>query len=108
TNTSSWLKRQEGFVDIARKGDVDILLLGDSIMEGWRNPTAKPGFFPAKAANFGLGGDQTQHLLWRLQNGELDGIQPRVVVVLIGTNNTGQDNAGDIAEGFTAVIKTIL
>lgn len=107
TGTGTWLKRHEGFVDIARKGDVDILLLGDSIMEGWRNPAARPGFFPAKAANFGLAGDKTQNLLWRLQNGELDSIQPRVVVVLIGTNNA-QDTAGDIAEGITAVVKTVL
>jgi lysophospholipase L1-like esterase len=60
-----------------------------------------------RAANFGIGGDRTQHVLWRLQNGELDGIEPKVVMLMIGTNNMGQDSAEQIAEGVTAVVKEI-
>ena len=112
-----WIKRHEGFVEIAKKGDVDVLFLGDSITDGWRgfNPKNKSGgknvwdknFAPLKAVNFGIGGDRTEHVLWRIQNGELDGIKPKVAVLMIGTNNTGANSAEQIAEGITAIVKTI-
>jgi lysophospholipase L1-like esterase len=110
------LKRHETFVGIARKGDVDVLFLGDSITDAWGgeghgggNGVAifKERFVPLKAANFGISGDQTQHVLWRLQNGELDGIQPKVVMLMIGTNNMGGNTAEQIAEGVIAVVKEI-
>jgi lysophospholipase L1-like esterase len=107
----NWLKRHEGFVDIAKKGDVDVLFLGDSITDAWRGKAAQPTwekhFASLKPANFGIGGDRTQHVLWRLANGELDGITPEVVVLMIGTNNTGSDSAEQIAEGVEAIVKTI-
>jgi lysophospholipase L1-like esterase len=106
-----WLKRHQGFVAIAKNGDVDVLFLGDSITDAWRGAAAKPTwekyFAPMKAANFGIGGDRTQHVLWRLQNGELDGRKPKVAVLMIGTNNTSSDTAAQIAEGITAIVKTI-
>src|SRR5262245_16943981 len=102
-----WVKRHEGFVEIAKKGGVDVLLLGDSITDGWRNAGKKAyaeHFEPLKSANFGIGGDRTQHVLWRLQNGELDGITPKVCMLMIGTNN-GKDSAEDVAAGITAIVK---
>lgn len=104
-----WVKRHDGFVEIAKKGDVDLLFLGDSITDGWRSQkkTWDAAFAAYKPANFGIGGDRTQHVLWRIQNGELDGIKPKVAVLMIGTNNTGSDSAEQIAEGVTAVVKTI-
>ena len=72
----NWVKRHEGFVEIAKKGGVELLFLGDSITAGWRGggkAVWEKNFAPLKAANFGIGGDRTQHVLWRLQNGELDG-----------------------------------
>lgn len=51
-------------------------------------------FAPLHAANFGISGDRTQHLLWRIQNGELDGISPKAIVLMIGTNNTGKEKDG--------------
>jgi lysophospholipase L1-like esterase len=104
-----WVKRHEGFVEIAKKGDVDVLFLGDSITDGWRGQkkTWDKAFGDMKPANFGIGGDRTQHVLWRIQNGELDGIKPKVAVLMIGTNNTGGDSAEQIAEGVTAIVKTI-
>ena len=106
-----WLNRHKGFVDIAKKGDVDVLFIGDSITDAWRGPGAKSTwekhFVPLKAANFGIGGDRTQHVIWRLEHGELDGISPKVAVVMIGTNNTGSESAEQIAEGITGVVKTI-
>ena len=108
---AGWVKRHEGFVAIAKKGDVDVLLLGDSITDAWRGGAAKKTwekvFVPLKSANFGIGGDRTQHVLWRIQNGELDGINPKVVMLMIGTNNSGQDSAEQIAEGVTAIVKTL-
>src|SRR5437660_1559049 len=63
----NWVKRHEGFVEIAKKGDVDLLFLGDSITDAWRGKAAQPTwdkhFKPLKAANFGIGGDRTQHVL---------------------------------------------
>jgi len=103
-------KRHQGFLEIAKKGGVDFLLLGDSITDGWRGKGGKAvyaeHFEPLKAANFGIGGDRTQHVLWRLQNGELDGITPKLCMLMIGTNN-GKDSAEDVAAGITAIIKEI-
>jgi lysophospholipase L1-like esterase len=115
----NWLKRHETFVAIAKRGGVDVLFLGDSITDAWggegHNPKAAGSkvfereFAPLKTANFGIGGDRTQHVLWRIQNGELDGIQPKVVMLMIGTNNSnGNDNtAEEIAEGITAIVREI-
>jgi lysophospholipase L1-like esterase len=119
-----WTKRHEIFVSIAKKGDVDLLFLGDSITDGWggeghskeitnRDPIGiklfTKEFLPLKAANFGISGDRTQHLLWRLQNGELEGIKPKVVMLMIGTNNSnGKDNTvEEIADGIKAVVEEI-
>src|SRR5262249_58162244 len=85
----NWLKRHAGFFAIAKKGDVDVLFLGDSITDAWRGQAAwKKYFEPLKAANFGIGGDRTEHVLWRISNGELEGIRPKGAVIMIGTNNT--------------------
>src|SRR5262245_9258439 len=85
---ANWEKRHEAFVASAKKGDIDVLFLGDSITDAWGGEghgKNAPGaamfekeFGPLKAANFGIGGDRTQHVLWRLQNGEFDGIKPKV------------------------------
>ncbi len=89
-----WVARHEGFVREAQNGGVDILFLGDSITDGWRNRGSNVWnkyYAPRHAANFGVSGDRTQHVLWRMDNGELDGIKPKVVVLMIGTNNTGKE-----------------
>jgi lysophospholipase L1-like esterase len=103
------IDRHKQFLEIAKKGDVDVLFLGDSITQGWNNnKTWKKYFEPLKAANFGIGGDQTGHVLWRITEGkELEGIAPKVAVLMIGTNNTGRDSAAQIAEGIALVVKTI-
>src|SRR5262249_22800646 len=88
-----------------KAGGIDLYFLGDSIIRRW-GATDYPdllanwtsNFFGWNAANFGWGGDRTQHILWRLENGELDGVNPKVIVLLAGTNNIG-GVAGDRGGG---------
>lgn len=102
----AWMDLHKTYVDRAKKGDVDLLFLGDSITQGWHgHTTVWDRYFGARrSANFGIGGDRTEHVLWRLENGEADGISPRVVVIMIGTNNLSRDTPAEIADGVTAVV----
>jgi len=110
TLRNDWFLRHTGFVAEANSGGIDLLFIGDSITDSWRK-TGKAvwttRYEPLKAANFGISGDRTEHVLWRLQNGELKGIHPKVAVVMIGTNNTGRDTAPQIAEGVIAIVNEI-
>lgn len=101
--------RHKQFLEIAKKGNVDVVFIGDSITQGWgNNATWKKLFEPLKAANFGIGGDQTGHVLWRItEGGELDSIKPKVAVVMIGTNNTSGHTAEQIAGGIKLIVETI-
>lgn len=101
-----WKAAHERFVAEAGKGGVDVLFLGDSIIDNWRTvgkDVWQERFAPLHAANFGIAGDRTENVLWRLQNGELKGINPKVVVLLIGTNNWMPPEMA--AEGIAAVVK---
>jgi lysophospholipase L1-like esterase len=96
---TNWISRHEAHVAEAKKGGVDILFLGDSITDGWSWDTGgrkiwAHTFAPRHAANFGIGYDRIQNVLWRVENGELDGLSPKVVVLLIGTNNSGNEDNG--------------
>jgi lysophospholipase L1-like esterase len=105
-----WLKQHEGFVAVAARGGVDLLFLGDSITALWDKtaPAVWSRYYaPRKAANFGIGGDRTQHLLWRIDHGELDGIKPRVVVLMIGTNNVPNQPEDQVFDGIKAVIDRV-
>ena len=64
-------------------------------------------YAPRHAANFGIGGDRTQHALWRIDNGNFDGIYPRLIVIMIGTNNSHDNTAAEIADGITAIVKRL-
>ncbi len=92
----------------------DVVIIGDSIVHYWggepRAPLGWAGkawsdcFAGFKVTNMGFGWDRTENALWRIENGELDGIEPKVIVIKIGTNNTAVDNPpGDIAAGIEAV-----
>ena len=91
-------------------GDIDLVFVGDSITDAWREGEAKTKwdahFAPLKALNLGISGDRTQHVLWRLQNGELMGYKAKLFVIMIGTNNGG-DSAESVAEGVKAIITEI-
>ena len=89
--------------------DARLLFIGDSITQGWEGAGKEVWekyYGNRKAVNLGIGGDRTQHVLWRLEHGNLDGVKPAVAVVMIGTNNSnGEDNTpGQIADGVRAIV----
>ncbi|HVA44934.1 MAG TPA: platelet-activating factor acetylhydrolase IB subunit [Pirellulales bacterium] len=106
-----WQARHQKINDRANQGDVDLIFIGDSITQGWESDAAQgvwqKFYGPRKAMNAGIGGDRTQHVLWRLDNGNIDGIQPKLAVVMIGTNNSGSDSPDDIAAGITAIVQKL-
>ncbi len=100
--------RHAAFVEIARRGNIDLLLLGDSITDWWQLGANKPVFDKyfghLRTANFAVAGDTTHGVLWGLRNGEGQGFQPRAVMLLIGVNNIAAFSAPEIAEGIGAVV----
>ncbi|WP_337175321.1 platelet-activating factor acetylhydrolase IB subunit [Paludisphaera sp.] len=104
-----WKERHQKHLEDVKKAregaGVDLILLGDSITQGWgENEAWKKYYGPRKALNLGIGGDQTQHVLWRIQNGEIEGLNPKALMLMIGTNNAGSASAEDIAEGIEAIV----
>lgn len=104
----------------ARQGGVDVYFIGDSIARRW-GATDYPdflvnwreNFFGWNAGDFAWGADRTQNILWRLENGELDGLHPKVIVILAGTNNVGgrpgsdaNAKVADITRGIAAIVAT--
>jgi lysophospholipase L1-like esterase len=101
----AWMEVHKSFLAQTKKGPIDLLFLGDSITQGWNENTVWQRYYgPRHAANFGIGGDRTQHVLWRIQNGELDGIEPKVTVLMIGTNNLSGDTPDEIAQGIKTIV----
>lgn len=107
---AQFLKAHRSFLARAAAGPVGVLFIGDSITAGWFWDGNKEiwdhAFGRYQPANFGIGGDRTQHVLWRIEHGELDHVRPRVVVLLIGTNNIG-DPESDIVAGVKAIAASI-
>jgi lysophospholipase L1-like esterase len=110
----------EQLLEKAAKGGIDIYFEGDSITRRW-GATDYPdllanwnqNFFGWNAADFGWGADSIQNILWRLKNGELDNVHPKVIVLLAGTNNVGnwmvpgkeEEKVADTTKGIEAVVK---
>jgi len=108
-DSGKFLKMHESFLQRGKAGPIGVLFLGDSITEGWaRAPEVWEKYYkPYDAANFGIGGDRTEHVLWRIAQGELDGIHPKVVVLMIGTNNSGTHTAQQIAAADKKIVGQI-
>lgn len=96
-----WLATQRQNID-AMKGACDLIFIGDSITFGWDGQLWKQHFAPHRALNYGIPGDTVENVLYRLDYPGLHEIQPKVAVILIGTNNSGP--AGDTAKGILAVV----
>jgi lysophospholipase L1-like esterase len=118
TDANSKLAHKQ-MLESLKKGRIDVYFVGDSITRRWR-ATDYPRFLTNwnknflgwNAANFGWGGDKVQNILWRMRNGELDGVQPKVIVLLAGTNDVGTSPASDarisaIARGIKALLDTL-
>jgi beta-glucosidase len=105
-------ERTAVLADRAHLADAPLILLGDSITEQWETAGARvfaQRLAPRQALDLGVGGDRTEHLLWRLQSGEYDGLPVRVAVVLIGTNNLGTGQTPQqTADGVHAVLDDVL
>lgn len=109
-----WKRRQASFnekvKEVGKKSQ--LLFIGDSITQGWEGDAKDiwaERFAKYDAINLGIGGDRTQHVLFRLDNGNLEGLSPKAAVVMIGTNNSnGEDNTAEqIAEGVRAIVQKL-
>lgn len=110
-----WVKRNAAMNERIKQGKVDVVFIGDSITQGWEGEGKaawEKHLAPLNAVNLGISGDRTQHVLWRLDHGHLDGLAanpPKAAVIMIGTNNSnGADHpAAEIAEGVTTIVSRI-
>ncbi|WP_049723858.1 GDSL-type esterase/lipase family protein [Gilvimarinus polysaccharolyticus] len=109
---STWYQKHADDVKVAEAGQARVVFLGDSITDGWNKAqsTWDASFGPYQAANFGIGGDLTQNLLWRLDHGAIEALDPEVVVILIGVNNFlhSDSSAQDTFMGVSEVVNRAL
>jgi lysophospholipase L1-like esterase len=106
----TWFERHEAMNTKAKASGIELIYIGDSIVQFFETTGRDVWnryYAPRKALNLGISGDRTQHVLWRLDNGNLDGISPKLAIVMIGQNNGGHNSAAEIAEGVTAVVQRI-
>lgn len=91
------------------KEPMQLLFIGDSITEGWTKAPEvwKANYEKYQAANFGIGGDRTEHVIWRIEDGVLKGVKPKVVVLMIGTNNSGDHTGEQIATADKKIVELI-
>lgn len=106
------MERHKSFNERVKQGNVDLIFIGDSITQGWEGAGKEVWekyYGGRNAVNLGIGGDRTQHVLWRLDHGNIDGISPKLAVLMIGTNNSnGDDNtAEEIGAGITAIVQQL-
>ncbi len=110
---SWWLPRHElKLAERKVRGEIDLLMIGDSITHGWEQagkPVWDQYYADRNALNLGFSGDRTEHVIWRIQNGAVDQIDPRLAVIMIGTNNTGhrKENPDHTAAGIKRIIEEL-
>jgi len=104
-----FLKKHEAILARAKSGPIGLLFLGDSITERWHiAPHIWETYYGKyQPANFGIGGDRTNHVIWRIEHGELDGIAPKLVVFMLGTNNSLDDPPEEIAAADRKIVGMI-
>ena len=107
-NKHGWYEEHEKFVAIATRSLSSVLLVGDSLVNGLHryHRVWSKYFEPLHALNFGVGGDRTQHVLWRIENGEIQ-LNLQVAFVHCGTNNLDRDNPAEIRDGIASIVYTI-
>ena len=108
--SGGWMKRHESFNKRVQAGKVDLVFIGDSITQAWEGNGKmvwQKFYGKRNAVNLGIGGDRTQHVIWRLDNGNLKGISPKLAVIMIGTNNSGNNTSAQIAEGVEVIVSQL-
>lgn len=116
-NGTDWLDQHEQSRAIAAERKVRVALFGDSITQGFGDPARAVGgagreafdeyLAPLGAANYGISGDRTQHVLWRLEHGALEGAQPESIVLEVGTTNLRHNSAPEIAAGVRSILDSL-
>jgi lysophospholipase L1-like esterase len=109
---NDWTMRYLAINERVRQGNADLIFIGDSITQAWEDSGKevwRKYYGSRRAANIGISGDKTQHVLWRLEHGNIDGISPKVAVIMIGTNNSNTDEytAQEIGDGIIAVCNKV-
>lgn len=107
-----WIQRHQAVLSRVKQGNVDMIFIGDSITHDWEKSGKEVWqqyYAKRNAVNMGFSGDRTQHVLWRLNNGEIAAISPKLAILMIGTNNSdGSDNtAQEIGEGIIAICQKL-
>jgi lysophospholipase L1-like esterase len=108
-----FLELHRSFIKRGKEGPIDLLFLGDSITEFWLSgPYQAPKiwqehYWKYRPADFGIAGDRTQHVLWRIADHEFDNLHPKVVVLMIGTNNTAGNTAEEITAADVKIVQQI-
>ena len=105
---NEWMSHFQGDLDRARRDGADLVFDGDSITDGWRSTGKKvwdQNYVPLHAADFGIGGDRTEQVLWRLEKGQAAGLHPKLIALMIGTNNIYGNTDEQIAEAVTAIVR---
>ena len=110
----NWKRRQASFNEKVKEvgKKAQLIFIGDSITQGWEGEGKEiwaERYAKFDAVNLGIGGDRTQHVLYRLDNGNLEGLSPKAAVIMIGTNNSnGEDNTAEqIAEGVRMIVQKL-
>jgi len=109
-NDKDWQNRHASFNQRVKQGHADIIFIGDSITQGWEGAgkaTWDTFYGKRNAVNLGISGDRTQHVLWRLDNGNIDGISPKLAVMMIGTNNASEYTPDEIAGGIKTIVQKL-
>ncbi|RNA14363.1 platelet-activating factor acetylhydrolase IB subunit gamma [Brachionus plicatilis] len=103
-----WISQHERFLDDCKRHEPNIVFIGDCLIQQMQNSTIwKTNLEPLHCLNFGIDDDQTQHVLWRIKNGELDfENKPKIVVLLVGTNNNDH-TADQVAEGIITIVASV-
>ena len=105
-----WGLRHQQILERLKKGNVDLIFIGDSITHRWEHKGKKiwdQYYGKRNAVNMGFGGDTTQHVIWRLEHGEIDNISPKVAVLMIGTNNSHANTPEEISDGIKVICKIL-
>ncbi len=103
----AWQTRHAAMNKRVAEGNVDLLMIGDSITHSWENGGKElwaKHYAKRNAVNLGISGDRTEHVLWRLQNGNIKNVSPKLAVIMIGTNNSGDNTSEEIALGVEKIV----